>query len=517
MNIPELAEHSAQRLGECRVMVHEGKEYTNHQFLNWGKRLQRGLVNIDVNKGDVVGMCLINNPLVHPIFQGIFRTGAVAVPVMFALTAPELNFILSDAKAIGVVTDTFSLEKIRDAVKGLDHIKWIAVLDGDDEFFRSVPEYSIKTLMDNEPMEILPYINEYDLAMMLYTSGTTGKPKGVMLTHKNLYFTAKAALEGSRLDQWKVAPVFINALPLAHIFGVGIMNMNFMLPEHIKDTYTILLTRFDAEKYMQLIQEHKVSRTTLVPAMIALILNHPKTLEYDLTSLKEVSCGSAPLPIEQARAFCRLVEIDRIKENYGCTETGNITTTPLNEPFPEGSVGKPCSGIEMAIFDENDNPLSPGEKGEIVMKGPTMMKGYLNRPEETTRALRHGWMHTGDVGYINEDGFLFISDRIKDMIIRGGENIYPGELEKVIYQHPAVAEATVIGKPDSVYGEKVIAFVVTKQGESVTSEEVLDFMRLKVTKFKLPAEIRFIDALPKTPVGKVLKRELKEMVKDMPN
>ncbi len=517
MNIPELVEHSAERMGECRVMVHDGTDYTNHQFLDWGKRLHRGLVNIDVNKGDVVGMCLINNPMVHPIFQGVFRTGAVAVPVMFALTAPELRFILLDTKAVGVVTDTFSLEKIREAVEGLDHIKWIAVLDGEDEFSRAVPEYSVKTLMDNEPMEILPPINEYDLAMMLYTSGTTGKPKGVMLTHKTLHYTAESVLEATRLADWKKAPVFVNALPLAHIFGVSVMNLSLMLPNHIKDAYTVLLTWFDAEKFMQLIQEHKASRTSLVPTMIALILNHPKTPDYDLTSLKEVSCGSAPLPAEQAKAFCKLVEIDRIKEYYGCTETGSITSTPLLEAYPEGSVGKPCMGTELAIFDENDNPLSPEEKGEIVMKGPTLMKGYLNRPEATAEALRHGWMHTGDVGYLDKDGFLFITDRIKDMIIRGGENIYPGELEEVIYEHPAVAEASVVGKPDPIYGEKVVGFVVLKHGKSATSEDIIDFMKPKVTKFKLPAEIYFINALPKSPVGKILKREIKEMALNQPN
>ena len=249
-------------------------------------------------------------------------------------------------------------------------------------------EYSLKNLMDSEPMEILPYINEYDLAMMLYTSGTTGKPKGVMLTHKALYHTAEAILEATQLKKWTVTPIAVNALPLAHIYGVSVMNLNLMMPEHIKDAYTVLLTWFDAEKFMQLIQEYKATRIALVPTMIALFLNHPKTPEYNLTSLKEVTSASAPLPAEQARAFCKLVEIDRIKEYYGCTETGSITTTPQSEPFPEGSVGKPCLGTEMAIFDEDDNPLPPGQKGEIVMKGPTMMKGYLNRPEATAEAMR---------------------------------------------------------------------------------------------------------------------------------
>lgn len=217
MNIPELSEHSARRLGECTVMIHEEQAYTNHQFLDWGKRLHEGLAGLGVQKGDIVCMCLSNHQRVQPIFQGIFRTGAVAVPVMFALTAAEINFILSDTKAVGVVTDTVNIEKIRGTVQGLAHIKWIAVLEGEDNPTADTPEYRIETLMESSPREILPYINDYDLAMILYTSGTTGKPKGVMITHKNLYSTAQASLEASGLVNWKTQPHNVHVLPLAHI------------------------------------------------------------------------------------------------------------------------------------------------------------------------------------------------------------------------------------------------------------------------------------------------------------
>jgi long-chain acyl-CoA synthetase len=492
-------------------MIHEEQEFTNHQFLDWGKRLHEGLMGLGVQKGDIISMCLSNHPKIQPIFQGIFRSGAVAAPVMFALTATEINFILSDTKAVGVVTDTNSIKKIREAVQGLEHVKWIAVLEGEDNPTADTPEYSIATLLESSPREILPYISEYDLAMILYTSGTTGRPKGVMLTHKNLYAGAEAGIEASGLANWKTQPHNVHVLPLAHVFGVTVMIMGLMLPDHLKGTYSVLLSWFDAEKFMELVQKYKIQRAVLVPTMIALLLNHPKTGDYDLTSLKEAVASSAPLPAEHARKFCELVQIDRVRNYYGCTENSAITATPRTGEYSLSSVGKPMLGVELAIFDQNDNPLPPGENGEIVMKGPTMMKGYLNRPEATAETLQHGWLHTGDVGYLDDDGFLYISDRKKDMIIRGGENIYPAELESVMHEHPSIAEAAVVGRPDPVYGENVVAFVVLKQGETATADEIIEFMKIKVTKFKVPSHIHFINQIPKSPVGKVLKRELKRI------
>ncbi len=510
MIIPDLVDKSAEQLGECRVMIHEEKSYTNLQFQDWGKRLYGGFAEIGVKKGDVIGMCLINNPLVHPIFQGIFRSGAVAVPVMFALTAAEIRFILSDSKAVGIITDQFSIDRVREATQGLKHLKWIAVLDGEDNPDASVPEVGVQTLLKHAPVITYPYISDHDIALILYTAGTTGKPKGVMLTHQNLCFTAQSGIDTLKLDTWNEPPVSVSVLPLAHIFGVGVMTLNLMMPPKLKGAHTVLLTWFEAEQFMKLIQEHKANRIALVPTMIAMILNHPNVHNYDLTSLVDVTSGSSPLPSEQAKAFCKLVDIDRIRDLYGCTEcAGAATVTRMEGHHPSGSVGCVVPGMELSIFDKNDNPLSPGEKGEIVVRGPAVMKGYLNNPEATAETLRHGWLHTGDIGTMDQGGYLFIADRIKDMIIKGGENVFPCELEEVMYQHLSIAEAAVIGVPDSVYGESIIAYVVLKQGETVTSEEIIEFMGKKITKFKLPSEICFIETIPKSLVGKILKKELK--------
>ncbi|MCP4755760.1 MAG: AMP-binding protein [Proteobacteria bacterium] len=512
MNLAELAEQSAQRLGERKTMIFEGQEYTNLQFLKQARCLHRGLSGLGLGKGDVAVMCLTNHPTVFPTFQGIFRTGAIAIPVMFTLTTPELNYIFSDCQAQGIITDAFSIERVREAVQGLEHIKWIAVLGGSDDPAASVPEHSLETLFESEPEESLPNVDQDDVALMLYTAGTTGKPKGVMLTHRNLIHTAEASLVASEMDERDTPRVSVSALPLAHIFGVGVMNGSFVVPKHLANGYTVQMAWFEPEQFMQLIQEHKATFIAVVPTVLAMLLNHPKVKEYDLTSLEEVVSGAAPLPVEQALAFSELARIDSVREIYGCTEcTGLGSANLASEPYLPGSAGKAYMGMELNIFDEDDNPLPQGERGEVVIKGPAVMKGYLNRPEETAKALRNGWLHTGDVGYLDENGYLFIVDRKKDMIIRGGENIYPGELEEIMYQHPAVAEAAVIGTPDPVYGENVVAYVVLRQDQTATDSEIIDFMKTKTSSFKAPSKVNFIEAIPKSPIGKILKRELRDL------
>lgn len=510
MNLAKLAEASAERLGECSVMVHEEKKYTNLEFLDRAKRLHQGLIDLDVKKADMIVMFLINHPMVLSIFQGIFRNGSIAVPVMSAATPSELRYILSDTMAKGIITDSSGIARVRTAAKGLKHVRWISILGGENALSETIPEYGLQALLEARPKESLPRIDERDLALLLYTSGTTGKPKGAMLTHDNLYRMAVSNMEYDELDAWDQIPITVSSLPLAHIFGVGRMNMGFLIPDHLKHGYTVLMTRFEAEGFMQLIQDYRANRIAVVPTMLSMILNHPKVNEYDLTSLMDVTCGSAPLPIEQARDFCRIANITRIREIYGCTECGSITAMRPSHPCPPGSVGKVVNGLEMAIVDDEGNPVATGVKGEVVARGPKIMKGYLNRPDADAEVLRNGWFHTGDLGYLDKDGFLFLVDRKKEMIIRGGENIFPCELEEVMYQHPAVAEAAVVGKPDPIYGQSVIGVVALKQGKTATSEEIIEFMKRKIAKFKVPSIIHFVDSLPRSSVGKIIKRQIKE-------
>jgi long-chain acyl-CoA synthetase len=246
-----------------------------------------------------------------------------------------------------------------------------------------------------------------------------------------------------------------------------------------------------------------------VPTMLALILHHPKVEQFDLSSLEEVVCGAAPLPVEVARAFQERYGC-RVREIYGQTEsTGLGSANRLSDPYRPGSAGRAYCNTEIAIVDDDDRLLPPGERGEIALRGPTVMKGYHNRPEETARTLRGGWLHTGDVGYLDEEGFLFIVDRKKDLIIRGGENIYPAELEDILYQHPAVAEAAVVGEPDEIYGESVVAFVVATAGSEPSEADIVSFVRQRTSSFKAPSKVWFLDALPKSGVGKILRRELR--------
>lgn len=510
MNLAELAERSAERLGERMTLDFEGEQFTNWQMLDRARRLQRALADLGFKRGEIAALCMVNHPIIYPLFTGIFRTGATAVPVMFQLTAPELRYVLEDTKASGVFTDAMLLPKVREAVKGLDHVKWIAVLGGEDAPDATPRELKLESLLEADPQSSLPQIDDHDLALMLYTSGTTGKPKGVMLTHANLIASAEAASDASELHNWKERRISMSAMPMAHIYGIGVMNSGYMLPEHLADSYGVQMKWFEPEKFMSYIQQHRANVMASVPTMLSLILNHPKVNDYDLSSLKEVICGAAPLPVELARAFMDRYGC-RVREIYGMTENAGIgCANRLSLPYKPGAAGKPYCNTEVAIMDNDGNFLPPGQKGEIVTRGPTTMKGYHNRPEATADTIRKGWLHTGDIGVIDNEGWIYIVDRKKDMIIRGGENIYPAELEDVIYKHPGVAEAAVVGAPDSIYGERVVAYVVPRRDAELTPEEIIRHVTQHTSSFKAPGVVHMIDALPKSGVGKILRRELRD-------
>ena len=298
---------------------------------------------------------------------------------------------------------------------------------------------------------------------MLYSSGTTGRPKGVLLSHGNLLSSAEAVVDGAELPQWKWPRITLSAMPIAHIFGVAIMHDLLMTPDYLADqTRLIQLRWFEPEQFMSLIHKHRCTATAAVPTILAVLLHHPKSKGYRPDVARRgrvrrcsVAGGTGP------GLYAALSP--RIREVYGLTEgTGLGTANRRTETYRPGSAGRAYCNTELAIFDEQDQPLPVGERGEICLRGPIVMQGYHNRPDETAQALRGGWLHTGDVGYLDADGYLFVVDRKKDMIIRGGENIYPAELEAVLHEHPAVAEAAVVGVPDEVYGENVVAFVVSK-------------------------------------------------------
>ncbi len=505
-----LAEDALQRLGERDSLLFQGDRVSNVTILDRARRLQRAFAGLGLGKGDVATICMVNHPMVYSVFGGIFRTGGTAVPMMFQLTPTELTYIIGHTEAQGVVTDATLVGKVREAVNGLSHVKWIAVLGGPDDPAATPREYSLEGLLQAAPQLELPPMASEDVALMLYTSGTTGRPKGVMLSNRNLMAMAEASLDAQQLHARPHPMITLSGMPMAHIFGVGVMIGGYTYPKEYPAPITIQEVWFEAEKFMQLIQQYKVTDMPAVPTMLAMMLAHPNAGKYDITSLVKVDVGAAPLPVEVADAFSQKAQC-YIRQLYGMTEnTGVASAGRINQPYRRGSAGLPYCNVELRIHDDNDNPLPAGQAGEIVTRGASVMKGYFKDPAATAAAMRGGWLHTGDIGQLDADGWLYVIDRKKDMIIKGGENVFPAEVENVLYRHPAVAEAAVIGVPHKLYGEDIVAYVVKHAGNDATPEQIIAHVKKDISSFKAPSQIFFIAQLPKSGVGKILRRELRD-------
>jgi len=510
-NLAELAESSAARLGERSNFEMDGEHFTNWQLLDRGRCLQAGLAELGMRRGVRAVVLMMNHPLVYPVFQGIFRTGGTAIPVMPQAAASELRYVLADTEAQIVITDAERLPMVREAVAGLPHVRHIVVQGGVANPQANPPETPLDALLASPPQASLPQIDSQDVAVMLYSSGTTGRAKGVLLSHANLVASAEAVFEASCLESWEGPRVTLSAMPIAHIFGVAIMNDLLMTPNHMADCTRLVQMRwFDPAPFMGLLQQRQCTTMVVVPTILAVLMHHPLAAQHDFSKLSEVICGGAPLPVELAQAFMRRHPV-RIREVYGLTEAAGLGTSNRRiEPYRPGSAGRAYCNTQLQIMDDDNQPCPPGVRGEICLRGPIVMQGYHNRPEDTEQIMRGGWLHTGDIGYLDEDGYLFVVDRKKDMIIRGGENIYPAELEAVLHEHPAIAEAAVVGVPDPVYGENVVAFVVVAPGGTVSESEAIEHVCRHVARFKAPTRVHFLPTLPKSNIGKILRRVLRD-------
>jgi long-chain acyl-CoA synthetase len=505
VNLASLADYNLATFGEYEATIYEGRVYTNRELFERARRFAAGLTGVGIGTGERVVVMLPNCPEVGQSYGAILRIGAVVVPVLFLLAAEELVHILSDSGAKAIITSPEFAPKALEAAASVDPNPAVIVVGDRVEGTLSFDELVESASGEAELVDLAPD----DPAMFMYTSGTTGRPKGVMLSHGNLAHQAESLNEIAELDRTKLA---LGCMPMAHAAGmVGwVAGMKH-------GGRAVIMRWFDPELFCKLVQEHKVAATGLVPTMAAFLLNHPALDSYDLTSLEQVVFGAAPASVELVRAFeAKTGAVVRIM--YGLTETAPVATSDrLSEPKHEGSVGYAIPGVEIAIMDPDDRQLAAGEHGEICIRGPNVMLGYHGMPEETAKVLRSGWLHTGDVGYLDEGGYLFIVDRVKDMIIRGGFNIYPHDVEAVLAQHPAVAESAVIGVPDPVYGEQVEAFVIRRFGVDATEDELLEFCQQRLAKYKTPKRVTFVPDLPKSQVGKILKRVLREQATARPS
>jgi long-chain acyl-CoA synthetase len=489
-NLAELLLDSAQRDPDQVAIRLDGAELTYAQLGGASAHVVGLLREHGFQVGDRVGIMLPNLPCFPVCYYGVLRAGGVVVPMNVLLRKREVAFYLEDSGAkLLFAWEGFA----EDAQAGADQAGAECIVVKLGEFEDLVGEA--------EPVTDVAPVSDDDTAVILYTSGTTGTPKGAELTHANL---ARNARSSSDMFGFGPEAVTLGALPLFHSFG-----QTCSLNATIGNGGTLtLIPRFDPGKALEIIQRDGVNIFQGVPTMYGAMLHFPDAGKYDTSSLQLCASGGSAMPVELMRGFEKQFGC-KILEGYGLSESSPVAS--FNHPDRErkpGSIGTPIAGVEMKVVDDEDRELPQGEVGEIVIRGHNVMKGYWNRADATAETIRDGWLHTGDMARVDEDGYFFIVDRKKDMIIRGGYNVYPREVEEVLYEHPAVREAAVLGVPHDEYGEEVGAAVALKDGEHVSADELRQFVKDQVAAYKYPRQIWFIHELPKGPTGKILKREI---------
>ncbi|MGW1550057.1 long-chain-fatty-acid--CoA ligase [Streptomyces sp. NPDC002346] len=444
-----------------------------------------------VRPGDHVGLMLTDTPEFAFAYFGVLRVGGVVVPMNFLLKSREVAYHLGDSGARLLFAWHDFADEARTGAQQAGAEAVIVDAGGFDELPASGP--SADDVADR---------HEDDTAVVLYTSGTTGEPKGAELTHGNL--TRNCDIVANDLLQLTPDDVIFGGLPLFHAFGQTCA-LNAAVASGACVT---LLPRFDAEKTLAMLAGHGVTVFAAVPTIFSRLLQQPDPDAYDVSRLRLSLSGGAAMPVQVLRDFQDAFHCV-VLEGYGLSETSPVTSFNTLQAGPRpGSVGTPIRGVEMRVVDDDGKDVPRGEVGEIAIRGHNVMKGYWQRPEETAAAIRDGWFHTGDLGRLDQDGFFWIVGRSKDMIIRGGNNVYPREIENVLYEHPAVAEAAVIGLPDPDLGEEVGAAVVLRPGARATAEELRAYVKSRVAAYKYPRKVWITDALPKGPTGKIIKREV---------
>ena len=441
--------------------------------------------------GARVGIMMPNVAEVPVVYYGVLRAGGVVVPMNPLLKGREVAYYLGDSgSGLIFAWHAFEAEARRGAEQAGAELVVVDAVGFPDLLASASPEYRVADTGDQ------------DTAVILYTSGTTGQPKGAELTHGNLISNTEVA----RTDIVRAGPddVIFGGLPLFHVFGQTVA-LNVAVAAGACLT---LLPRFDAGHALRILAGHRVTVFEGVPTMYVALLHQPDRADHDTSALQMCISGGAALPVEVLRGFEAAFGVP-VLEGYGLSETSPIAS--FNHPGRDrkpGSIGTPIRDVQMRVVDEADHEVPQGQVGEIVIHGPNVMKGYWQRPDATAEAVREGWFHTGDLAQVDEDGYFYIVDRKKDLIIRGGYNIYPREIEEVLYEHPAVAEAAVIGLPHPALGEEVGAAVALKPGAAVSPEELRDYVKSQVAAYKYPRHVWLVDALPKGATGKLQKRDI---------
>ena len=499
MNLARLLDDHVADFGDHDEVFFEGRWYGSAETLANAKRLGAGLQELGVRPGDRVVVLLPNCPEVGVSYWGAWRIGAAITPVIFMLPPTEIHRILEQSEAKVAITSPDFLANLQAGAQGVETLEHVVLVGGEAQ-----PDtLAWSDLLGSGEAEMVER-DKNDLAGLLFTGGTTGASKGVMLSHNNLEWTARVAAEASGLEPDNVG---LLSLPLSHSFGMHVSIIGALVKGK-----GVLLRWFDPTQMLDMIEEHKVQRMAVVPTMLQLLLMMPLE-ERDLSSLEYITSGAAGLPGEVQRAFEERVPNCKLLQGYGLTETS--PTVAVQSPSSAddgtrkiGSVGKVVPGVEVRIAGEDGAALAPEEVGEITVKGPNVMLGYWRNEEATAEAIKDGWFHTGDMGKLDADGNLFIVERKKDLVIRGGFNVYPADVEGVLLKHPGITEAAIVGRPSDRWGEEPVAFVVLASND-VSLDDIMEYCETELAKYKIPAEIRPVPMIPKTPVGKIDKKELR--------
>lgn len=528
--LPQLLRNAAKEYPKHKAIHFMGKELTFKQTFEKASNLAAYLQEIGITKGDRVAVMLPNIPQTVISFYAIMLAGAIVVPVNPLYKEREIEFILNDSGAKAIITLDILYNRVK-SVQEMTSVEQILVTSISE--FLPFPKNLFYPFIQKKEYGYIPSVKhegnthllkniwslptadlkevsidfEEDLAIIQYTGGTTGFPKGVMLTHQNLVANT------SMCRQWlykleKGKEKLLAIMPLFHVYG-----MMTVLVLSVMEIYEmILLPKFDATTALKTIEKQKPTVFPGAPTIYIGLLNHPDINKYDLSSIDAAISGSAPLPKEIIDRFEEKTG-GKLVEGYGLTEASPVTHVNFvwDHEIVKGSIGVPWPGTDAAVFSpETGEELPHGEIGELAVKGPQVMKGYWNNPDETELVLKDGWLYTGDLCYMDERGYFYIVDRKKDTIIASGFNIYPREVEEVLYEHPAVQEAAVVGVKDSYRGETVKAFIVLKEGAQTSEDELNKYMRERIASFKVPRIYEFRKELPKSAIGKILRRELKE-------
>ena len=506
-SLPQVIRRTVQVCGSKTATRFNGRVRTWAEFQERISRLAGGLHSLGMEEGDRAACLALNSDRYMEFYFGVAWSGAVFVPINHRLAPAEILYWLNDSgSTVLFVDDAFlgAIEEIRGRLETVKHFVYL----GEAE----IPEGYLpfeELVAGHAPVEATRRSGA-DLAGIFYTGGTTGRSKGVMLSHRGLTYNVLQSLPVLGLVE---EDIYLHAAPMFHVAdGLGMMVATTMGSTHV------FVPSFEAGQVLKTIQNEKVSHVLLVPTMVNMLVNHPNLAEYDLSRLKQIFYGASPMPETVLLKAMEVMPHIGFVQAYGQTEASPVITLlgpehhTTSGPYAGKltAAGKAVAGIDLAILDEQDRPLPVGEVGEVCIRGDNVMLGYWNRPGMTEEALRGGWLHTGDGGRLDEDGVLFIVDRVKDMIVSGGENVYSAETEQAIYTHPAIAECAVIGIPHDSWGEKVHAIVCLKEGESVTEPELIEHCKTLIAAFKCPKSIEFReDPLPLSGAGKILKKDLR--------